>query len=67
MVSFGIFLIVIFNILSHLFLMRFFVWHDPDSKLKLLHNRWFKIALLVPPIALLVATFLIILGLILKK
>ncbi len=66
MVFFGI-LILILHILSHLFLMRFFVWHDTDKKIKLLHNRWFKIVLLVPPFALLVTAFLITLGIFIKK
>jgi hypothetical protein len=60
-------LLLLLHALSHIFLLRFFKWHDPDQKLKFLHKIWFQIFLMIPPVALVFATFLIITGLILKK
>jgi hypothetical protein len=56
-------LVLLLNWLSHFFLVRLFKWYDPKSRLNSKVVKWI---LLVPPLALVLAVFLISLGLILR-
>lgn len=58
-----ILLVVVLNLAARHFLRRFFYWNDKNTKLL---DNWFSYFLLVPPVALVIAIFLVILGLILK-
>ena len=53
---------ILFNVLFHIFLVRFFKWNDPKSKL---NNTIFLWIILVPPLSIAIALFLIGLGAIL--
>jgi hypothetical protein len=61
--SYFIATIIILNIVAHIFLVRFFKWYDKESKL---NSPWFLWLLLVPPFALLLTSFLVGIGLLLK-
>ena len=55
--------IVILNLPSHYFLVRLFRFHNPKSWL---NSGWIKYPLLVPPLSIIVAGFLVTLGTILR-
>lgn len=63
-------LVILLNLLAHVFLMRFFKWYSEDTHInksgKPLKTRILSFVLLVPPLALATAVFLIGLGLILQ-
>lgn len=70
-VFFGAWTIIILtalNLIAHFFLMRFFAWFNSDrpDPISFLENTWFHQTLLIPPLALFVSVFLILLGIVLN-
>ncbi len=63
-----VFIFTILNLIAHVFLMRFFHWFNNDrpEPISMIEKGWFKNALLITPLALILAVFLIIVGIMLN-